>query len=112
IIICGIALATLAAIEMIAVVRVEVPAVNRTVSFAVGPFSPTHPQCAGLSRADCIKTRLTLDEGRIDSYFGEGWISPTKLPLVIVYTVFMSTFGALGVMLGREMKLRFTRSLG
>jgi TIR domain-containing protein len=108
---CVISLTLLAGIETIAVVRVDVPAVNRSVSFAIGPSHPSTPPCAGLSRADCIKHQLSLDEASIDSYFGEGWVNVTKFVLVIVYTVFMSTFGALVVMLAREAKLKFTRIL-
>jgi hypothetical protein len=110
ILICVISLTVLAAIETIAVVRVDVPAVNRTVSFAVGPFHPNTPPCTGLSRADCIKHQLSLDEAAIDSYFGGESIDVTKFILVIVYTIFMSTFGALAVLLAQSMKLRFTRS--
>ena len=106
---CVISLTVLAGIETIAVVRVDVPAVNRSVSFAVGPSHPGTPPCTGLSRADCIKHQLSLDEASIDSYFGEQWVDITKFVLVIVYTVFMSTFGALAVMLSRAMKLKFTR---
>jgi len=107
--VCAIALVALAAIETIAVVRVDVPAVDATVSFAVGPFHPGTPPCVGLGRADCIKQQLSLDEARIDSYFGEGWVNVTKLVLVIVYTTFMSTFPALVVMMAQSMKLGFTR---
>lgn len=106
---CAVALVVLAAIETIAVVRVDVPAVDATVSFAVGPFRPGTPPCAGLSRADCIKQQLSLDEARIDSYFGEGWVNVTKFVLVIVYTTFTSTFPALVLMLAQSMKLGFTR---
>lgn len=106
---CSISLAVLAVLETTTVVRVDVPAVNGTVSFAVGPSHPGAPPCAGLSRADCIKHQLSLDEASIDSYFGEGWVDATKLVLVIVYTIFMSTFGALAVMLARQMKLKFTQ---
>jgi hypothetical protein len=105
-----ISLLALAGIETIAVVRVDVPAVDATVSFAVGPSHPGTPPCAGLSRADCIKRQLSLDEARIDSYFGEGWVNVTKFALVIVYTTFMSSFAALFVMLARDMKLGFTRN--
>jgi len=107
--VCAIALFALAGIETIGVVRVDVPAVNRTVSFAVGPSHPGTPPCAGLSRADCIKHQLSLDEARIDSYFGEKWVNVTKFLLVIVYATFMSTFAALVVMLARDMKLGFTQ---
>jgi hypothetical protein len=100
-------LVALAAIETVAVVRVDVPAVGETVSFAVGPSHPGTPPCAGLSRADCIEHQLSLDESRINSYFGEGWVSATKFALVIVYIAFMSTFGALVVMLARQIRLRF-----
>jgi hypothetical protein len=106
---CAIALLAFACIETIAVVRIDVPAVNRTVSFAVGPFHPRVAPCVDLARADCIKHQLSLDEARIDSYFGEGWVDVTKFGLVLVYTVFMSSFGGLGVMLVQEMKLRLTR---
>jgi len=107
--VCAIALFALAGIETIGVVRVEVPAVNRTVSFAIGPSHPGTPPCVGLSRADCIKHQLSLDEARIDSYFGEAWVNATKFLLVIVYATFMSTFAALVVMLARDMKLAFTQ---
>lgn len=106
---CVVSLVTLAAIEMLGVVRVDVPAVDRTVSFAIGPIDPQKPPCTGLSRADCIKHHLSLEESSVDSYFGEGWANLTKLAIVIVYTGFMSTFGALGVMLAKELRLRFTR---
>jgi hypothetical protein len=108
-VLCIVALVALAGVETTAVVRVDVPAVKGTVSFAVGPFTPGTAPCAGLSRADCISHQLSLDEARIDSYFGEGWVDITKFVLVIVYTIFMSTFGALVVMLAIEMKLRFTQ---
>jgi hypothetical protein len=104
---CVVALVALAAIETVAVVRVDVPAVGETVSFAVGPSHPGTPPCAGLSRADCIEHQLSLDESRINSYFGEGWVSATKFALVIVYIAFMSTFGALVVMLAQQIRLRF-----
>ena len=108
---CLVSLFVLAGIETIAVVRVDVPAVSRTVSFAVGPSHPDAAPCVGLSRADCIKHQLSLDEARIDSYFGDGWVNVTKFALVIVYTTFMATFGALMVMLAQDMKLRFTRKM-
>ena len=107
---CVVALVALAAIETVAVVRIDVPAVGRTVSFAVGPSHPGTPPCAGLGRSDCIEHQLSLDESRINSYFGEGWVSITKFILVIVYTAFMSTFGALVVMLAQQIRLRFVRS--
>ena len=107
---CVIALIALAAIETMAVVRVDVPAVGRTVSFAVGPSHPGTPPCAGLSRADCIEHQLSLDESHINSYFGEGWVSVTKFILVVVYTAFMTTFGALVVMLAQQIRLKFARN--
>ena len=105
----AIALVALAAIETIAVVRVDVPAVDATVSFAVGPFHPGTPPCVGLSRADCIKHQLSLDEARIDSYFGEGWVSATTFVLVVVYTTFMSAFPALVLMISQSMRFGLTR---
>ena len=107
---CVIALVALAGVETVAVVSIDVPAVGQTVSFAVGPFHPGTPPCAGMSRADCIEHQLSLDESRIDSYFGEGWVSITKFVLVIVYTTFMSTFGALVVLLAQQIKQRFGRT--
>jgi len=101
--VCIVALILLAGIEMIAVVRVDVPAVNGTVSFAIGPSHPHTSPCADLSRADCIKHKLSLDEARIESYFGEGQANATKLALVLVYTIFMSSFG---VMVGLMMLSR------
>jgi len=107
--VCAISLLTLAALETIAVVRIDVPATGETVSFAVGPVHPGTAPCAGLSRADCIKRQLSLDEARIDSYFGEQWVNVTKFVLVIVYTAFMTTFAAIIVMLAQGKKLGFTR---
>lgn len=95
IVICISCLVALTIIEFIAVVRVDVPAVGSTVSFAVGPFNPNTPPCVGLSRADCIKHELSLDEARIDTYFGEQAANFTKLVLVLVYVLFMSMFGVL-----------------
>jgi hypothetical protein len=92
---CVGALFLLAAIEMIAVVRVDVPAVDGVVSFAVGPSHPNVPPCVGLSRQECIKSKLTLDEAKIDSYFGENIANITKLSLVVVYVTFMSMFGVM-----------------
>jgi len=93
--VCVVALIALAGIETIAIVRVDVPALNRTVTFAVGPYSPGKSPCSDMSRADCIRTQLSLNEARIDSYFGETAVNVTKFVLVLVYTIFMSTFGAL-----------------
>jgi hypothetical protein len=95
IVICIVTLIVLASIEMVAVARVDVLATGSTVSFAVGPENPNVPPCTGLSRAECIKTKLTLDEAKIDSYFGELQVNITKLALVLVYVSFMSTFGML-----------------
>jgi hypothetical protein len=103
-------LVALAAIETVAVVRIDVPAVGRTVSFAVGPSHPGTPPCAGMGRADCIEHQLSFDESRIDSYFGEGWVSLTKFVLILIYTAFMSTFGALVVMLAQQIRLKFARN--
>jgi hypothetical protein len=107
--VCAISLVALAGLETIAVVRIDVPATRQTVSFAIGPAHPGTAPCAGLSRADCIKRQLSLDEARIDSYFGEQWVNATKFVLVIVYTAFMTTFAAIVVMLAQAKKLGFTR---
>jgi hypothetical protein len=97
---CLIAMATM---EFIAVVRVYVPAVKSTVSFAVGLSNPNIPPCTGLSRTDCIKQKLSLDEAKIETYFGERNASITKLLLVLVYVTFMSMFGVLvGLMMLME----------
>jgi TIR domain-containing protein len=107
---CVVALVALIAIETFAVVRVDVPAVGLTVSFAVGPLNPGTPPCSSLSRADCIAHQLSLNEAEIDSYFGEGWVSITKFLLIVVYTTFMASFGALVVMLAQRLKLRGSSS--
>jgi hypothetical protein len=92
---CVASLVFLVMIEMLAVVRVDVRSINDTASFAVGLSQPTAAPCTGLSRAECIKTKLTLDESKIDSYFGEVQANSTKLILVLVYVTFMSAFAAL-----------------
>jgi hypothetical protein len=99
---CGIAFLVFVAIEVAAVVRIDVPAVNRTVSFAVGPKNPGNPPCSGLSRADCIKHRLSLDEAVITSYYGDGWVTATNISLTLDYTLLMSTLGALLILFRRE----------
>jgi hypothetical protein len=93
--ICISCLLTLTVIEFLAVVRVDVPAVGSTISFAVGLSNPNTPPCTGLGRSDCIKQKLTLDEAKIETYFGERQASFTKLALVLVYVIFMSMFGVL-----------------
>ena len=95
IILCAVTLLAFAVIEMVAVVRIDVPAVDSVVSFAVGPYSPNKPPCDGLSREECIKTKLTLEEAKVNSYFGENVVNMTKLVMVIVYVAFMSMFGML-----------------
>jgi len=98
--VCVGALFIFVVIESLAVVRVEVPAANATVSFAVGLSSPSKPPCEGLGRTDCISHELSLNEARINSYFGETSVNATKLLLLISYVVFTSSFGlVVGVLL-------------
>jgi len=92
--ICVAALATLTAIEMLAVIRIDVPAVGGVASFAVGVVHPHSEPCVALSRADCVRI-LTFDEAKVASYFGEMQVNLTKLTLVLTYTVFMCSFGSL-----------------
>jgi hypothetical protein len=90
-------------IQVLAVVRVEVPAADQTVSFAVGLASPQRPPCENLSREACIAERLGLDESAISSYFGDTQTSLTRLALVLSYIGFMSAFGwMVGLLLLRE----------
>ena len=91
---CVLTLAGLTAIETLAVVRVDVPAVHDHVSFATGFSYPNDPPCEGIGREACIY-RLSLDESKINPFFGELGVNLTKLILVLTYTVFMSTFGCL-----------------
>jgi hypothetical protein len=93
--ICIFCLVALTTIEFIAVVRVNVPSVGSTVSFAVGPSRPNTPPCTGLGPEDCIKHKLSLDEAQIETYFGERQANITKLVLVLTYVIFMSMFGVL-----------------
>lgn len=90
-------------IEVMAVAHVEVPAVNQTVSFAVGLGSPQKTPCANLSRESCIADRLGFDQAVIDGYFGDTRTSLTRLALVLTYTAFMSSFGwMVGLLLLRD----------
>lgn len=91
---CVLTLAALTAIEILAIVRVDVPAVHDHVSFATGFSYPNDPPCEGLGREGCIH-KLSLDESKINPFFGELGVNLTKLLLVLTYTVFMSTFGCL-----------------
>jgi hypothetical protein len=90
-------------LQMLAVVHIEVPAANQTISFAVGLGSPNRPPCEGLSREACIAQRLGFNEAVINGYFGDTRTSLTKLALVLAYIVFMSSFGwMVGLLLLRE----------
>jgi hypothetical protein len=101
--ICTIALFVLIAIELLAVVRLDIPAVNRTVAFAIGPIHPHTPPCEILGRSECIKYKLSLDESHINSYFGETQANCTKLMLVLTYVIFMSSFGMLiGILMVKQ----------
>jgi hypothetical protein len=91
------------ALQILAVVRVEVPAADQTVSFAVGLGSPQRPPCENLSRAACIADKLGFDEAVINGYFGDTQTSLTRLALVLSYIGFMSAFGwMVGLLLLRE----------
>lgn len=91
------------AIEVLAVAHVEVPAVDQTVSFAVGLGTPLRPPCEELTREACIAQRLGFDESIIDGYFGDTPTRLTKLALVLTYITFMSAFGwMVGLLLLRE----------
>jgi hypothetical protein len=90
-------------LEILAVAHVEVPAVDQTVSFAVGFSTPQRPPCEGLSRDACIAQRLGFDEAVIDGYFGDTQTRLTKLALILAYIGFMSSFGwMVGLLLLRE----------
>jgi hypothetical protein len=93
---CVMTLLVFSAIEVLCVVRIEVPAVDGTVTFAIGPIHPHKPPCEKGSRAECITQKLkTLNETKIESYFGEVQGNVAKLLLVIAYTAFMSLFGTM-----------------
>ncbi|WP_035351107.1 hypothetical protein [Edaphobacter aggregans] len=90
-------------LEILAVAHIEVPAVDQTVSFAVGFQSPQRPPCENLSRNACIAQRLGFDEALIDGYFGDTQTRLTKLALLLTYIGFMSAFGwMVGLLLVRE----------
>jgi len=90
-------------LEVLAVAHVEVPAVDQTVSFAVGFSTPQRPPCEGLSRDACIAQRLGFDEAVIDTYFGDTQTRLTKLALLLAYIGFMSSFGwMVGLLLLRD----------
>jgi len=90
-----VSLLALVVVEMLAVERIHINANGETVSYAVGFSYPTWDVCKGLSRADCIETQLTLNPAKIATYFGPQQVRLTELLLVLSYTVFMSSFGAL-----------------
>jgi hypothetical protein len=85
----------LAVVEMLAVERIFVPATGETVSLVVGFAFPDKLPCVGLSRAQCISNRLGLDPSAIETYFGGIQVKGAQVLLVLVYTLFMSSFGAL-----------------
>jgi len=92
--VCLISLAIFTVVEVVAVLRIDIPAVDSTVSFAIGLGGCSKPPCLGLSRSECVTTKLTLNEIKISSYFGDLQVNLTKLALVVTYVVFMTTFGA------------------
>jgi hypothetical protein len=105
-----IALAVLTAVEIFGVVQIDVPAVNRTAAFAIGPIHPHRFPCESLGRAECIH-KIGLNENQINGYFGETQVNLTKCILVIAYVTFMSCFGALVGMLitGRKRRSRMVK---
>jgi hypothetical protein len=95
------------ALQMLAVAHVEVPAVDQTVSFAVGFSSPQRPPCENLSPEACIAQKLSFDESVIDGYFGPAQTRLTRLLLLLSYIGFMSSFGwMVGLLLLRDRAAR------
>jgi hypothetical protein len=88
-------LLALTVVQMLAVERIYVPATEQTVSLVVGFAFPDKPPCAGLSRAQCIGNRLGLNPSAIETYFGGVQVKVAQVLLVLTYTLFMSSFGAL-----------------
>jgi hypothetical protein len=76
------------------VVRVPIPSIGSTETFLVGFTRPDTPGCTGFSNAECIK-RLSMDEKRIASYWGDSQISLAALCLKLSYLLFTGSFGAL-----------------
>lgn len=86
---------TLALVEMLAVERIFVPAADQTVSLVVGFGFPDKPPCTGQSRAQCIENRIGVGPPAIEGYFGGMQVKVAEVLLVVVYTLFMSSFGVL-----------------
>jgi hypothetical protein len=106
---CVVLLVLFSTLELLCVVRIEVPAAGGVASFAVGPINPHKPPCEmpTLTRAACITQQLkTLDETRIESHFGETQANVSKLFLLITYITFMSCFGVMVGLLTLSMKSR------
>jgi hypothetical protein len=85
----------LALVEMLAVERIYVPAAEQTVSLVVGFGFPDKPPCAGLSRGQCIGDKIGLNPSAIESHFGGMQVKVAQVLIVLAYTLFMSSFGAL-----------------
>jgi hypothetical protein len=92
---CALLFVAFVSIEMMAVERIDVPATGGRVSFVVGFSYPNKAPCAELSRSDCIGKKIGLNPAAVLTYFGGQQVHESELMLVITYTAFMSSFGAL-----------------
>jgi hypothetical protein len=88
-------LVVLTVLHMLAVEHIYVPAAGEKVSLVVGFEYPNKIPCVGISRGQCISDRLGLNPNAIETYFGGMQVKIAQVLLVLVYTLFMSSFGAL-----------------
>lgn len=92
---CVLLFIALVTIEMMAVERIDVPATGERVSFVVGFSYPSKAPCTDLSRPDCIGKKIGLNPAAVLTYFGGQQVHESELLLILTYTAFMSSFGAL-----------------
>ena len=90
-----VSLVLLLIVNTLVIVRVPFLGGGETASFIVGFSRPNRPPCpAELSDAECIK-HLSFNPTLIESFWGDRQVRLARLSLILVYLVFMSSFGAL-----------------
>ncbi|HEX5757764.1 MAG TPA: hypothetical protein VF121_01075 [Thermoanaerobaculia bacterium] len=102
----GVAFLLLVVLHLFVVVRVSVLGGEWFETFVVGFTRPDADACRGYSNAECVQ-RLSLDEKRIASHWGDGQIGVASLCLELAYLLLTGSFGALvGLVVLREASRR------
>jgi hypothetical protein len=94
-ILAGVSLISLIVVHSFVVVKVPYLAGRASETFLVGFNKPGKPPCTPeMSKATCIQ-RISLDVGKVETYWGDPQITTAKLVLLLVYLSFTSAMGLL-----------------